>query len=234
MYCRHSLWSGFPIYWLVANNLMRLLGLDGAPPDGLVGLSSPLPLVWAVDGKLGFSICSCGSDLLPELLALLQRGTCLVALVGSVRTAGYCSRSVSSCSHGLALSRLEQCASRTVVVSSASCETGATFSRSLGSLCLLTLCQPFCLLHLFDCAEAFRSFRCCRDRSLLSSLLDGGIDSIIDGCSHRCGLCLLVRSIRSEAKDLRRFFENILCTSPLTTGSDSSVSEAGPIWHFSP
>jgi hypothetical protein len=45
------------LYWL-ANNLMWLLRLDGAPPDGLVGLSSPLPLVWAVDG-MGFFVCSC-------------------------------------------------------------------------------------------------------------------------------------------------------------------------------
>jgi hypothetical protein len=34
------------LYWL-ANNLMQLLRLDGVPPDELVVLSSPLPLVWA-------------------------------------------------------------------------------------------------------------------------------------------------------------------------------------------
>jgi hypothetical protein len=89
-------------YWL-ANNLMRLLRLDGAPPDGLVGLSSPLPIVWAVDG-MGFFVCSCGGDLLPELLALLQRdSTCLAALVGSVR-AGSCGRSGSSCSRACLVS----------------------------------------------------------------------------------------------------------------------------------
>jgi hypothetical protein len=92
------------LYWL-ANNLMRLLRLDGAPPDGLVVLSSPLPLVWAIDG-MGFFVCSCGGDLYRRSYwhFFKERMSCGLSVLGSVH-AGYCGHSVcSSCSRACLVS----------------------------------------------------------------------------------------------------------------------------------